>query len=185
MTHRDRGKLVNGGYPETNSPPSHSTITPPSFLYQTSPLNASNISNLQQIDGNISLTDSLPSIDTNPENFNISVHISSRSTKKVNFASTINSSNLITIRRCDKLIEAANLPTVITLNPRSLYNKREEFATLVDQVEAKVCFVSETWERSHKENAPLISEILDIDGLQMGAECCGEKSQRGETCDAH
>ena len=36
--------------------------------------------------------------------------------------------NLITIKRSNKLLEASNLPTVINLNPRSLYNKQNELA---------------------------------------------------------
>lgn len=44
-----------------------------------------------------------------------------------------NHDDLITIKRCNKLLEAANLPVIVTVNPRSLYNKQAEFRTLIEQ----------------------------------------------------
>ena len=55
------------------------------------------------------------------------------------------------------------LPTVININPRSLYNKSEEFSTLVEQYSAQVICVSESWEQ---ENKPL-DEILDMPDYQI------------------
>ena len=57
--------------------------------------------------------------------------------------------NLLTIKRSNKVVEASRLPVVINLNPRSLYNKASEFSTLIEQTEAGVCCISETWDRSH------------------------------------
>ena len=47
---------------------------------------------------------------------------------------------------------AAFLPTIVNINPRSLYNKVDEFCTLVKMESVDVVFVSETWER---EELPL------------------------------
>ena len=80
----------------------------------------------------------------------IPVIVTSTRPEKVKVDRTRNKQNLITIRRDNKLIEAVNLPIVVALNPRSLYNKKNEFSTLIDQTEAGICSVSETWDRSHQ-----------------------------------
>ena len=46
-----------------------------------------------------------------------------------------------------KVLESFQLPTVLNINPRSLYNKKKEFITLVDEEEIDVGCISETWER--------------------------------------
>ena len=71
-----------------------------------------------------------------------------------------------TIRRNNKLIEAINLPKVITLNPRSLYNKKKQFCTLIDQTEADICFVSETWDRSHLPKGVTLSECIQMENYE-------------------
>ena len=53
------------------------------------------------------------------------------------------------INRCS---QALVLPTICNLNPRSVYNKTEEFHTLVKEEEIDVIFMSESWER---ESLPL------------------------------
>ena len=98
--------------------------------------------------------------------------------EKVTPREAIASKNLITIRRSNKLLEATNLPTVITLNPRSLYNKQSNFKTLIEQTEASVCFVSETWERSHTKSGKLLSELLEIDGYRW-AKNIVQRNRRG------
>ena len=74
--------------------------------------------------------------------------------------------NLVTIKRSNKLLEASSLPVVVNLNPRSLYNKQEEFRTMIEQTEAGVCCVSETWDRSHVSGGSLISDLIQIDGYR-------------------
>ena len=63
-----------------------------------------------------------------------------------------------TIRRNNLVLQSMILPTVMNLNPRSVYNKHEELSTLIEQYSAEVICVSESWE---KENKPL-EEILDL-----------------------
>ena len=41
--------------------------------------------------------------------------------------------NLTVIKRSNKVCEALNLPKVLNLNPRSIYNKIDEFATFVTE----------------------------------------------------
>ena len=122
-----------------------------------------------QLDGNSSFIDNLDLfLSENSSCEHIPVVFGNRpeQTECENARHGSNRKNLRTIHRSNKLIQAADLPIVITLNPRSLYNKKSNFRTLIEQTDAGICFVSETWERSHKENAPLISEILDIDGYK-------------------
>ena len=51
------------------------------------------------------------------------------------------------IKRNNTLLEATKLPSVMNLNPRSLYNKVEEFSLLVEQYESDLIILSETWDR--------------------------------------
>ena len=55
---------------------------------------------------------------------------------------------------------------MVNLNPRSLYNKQEEFCTMIEQTEAGVCCVSESWDRSHEAKGTLISDRIKIDGYR-------------------
>jgi hypothetical protein len=44
-----------------------------------------------------------------------------------------NLKNLVTVKRSNKVIEALSLPKVLNLNPRSIYNKKNEFVTFVEE----------------------------------------------------
>ena len=48
------------------------------------------------------------------------------------------SRNLITVKRSDKIIEALSLPKVLSMNPRSIYNKLAEFVTFVKEEEVSL-----------------------------------------------
>lgn len=67
-------------------------------------------------------------------------------------------SNLTTICRSNKAVQALNLPIVININPRSLNNKVESFKTYIVEEEIDLAFISESHER---EGHPL------VDSLQM------------------
>lgn len=45
--------------------------------------------------------------------------------------------------------QALNLPTICNINPRSIYNKADEFHTLVEEEELDLIFISESWEREY------------------------------------
>ena len=51
----------------------------------------------------------------------------------------------------------------MNINPRSIYNKTDDFALLVDQYEADVICMSETWERPKVE----LKEILKLDNFEI------------------
>ena len=104
-----------------------------------SPPNQENII-LPQLDGNHSFL----SDNSDVEQFHIPVHISAY--RQANQGSQIghNKQNLRTIKRNNKILEAANLPITVVLNPRSLYNKQSNFITMIEQTESDVCLISET-----------------------------------------
>ena len=55
--------------------------------------------------------------------------------------------NIKNIKRSNKLLQALNLPTIMNVNPRSIYNKKEEFHTFVEEYSIDCVFMSESWER--------------------------------------
>ena len=80
--------------------------------------------------------------------------------------------NLTIVKRSDKALQALNLPIIANINPRSVYNKIEEFHTFVEQEEVDITFMSESWEREEKtlkdiiklENHDIISNVFKRKG---------------------
>ena len=56
---------------------------------------------------------------------------------------------MTTIKRSNKLVQALDLPSMINLNPRSIYNKLEEFITYVEEESIDLVFMSESHERCY------------------------------------
>ena len=67
--------------------------------------------------------------------------------------------NNITIVRSNNVIQALDLPVVVNLNPRSVYNKIDEFHTLVQEEDVDIIFMSESWERESKT----LKEIINLE----------------------
>ena len=55
--------------------------------------------------------------------------------------------NLIVIKRSNKIGQALNLPKVLNINPRSIYNKKSEFETFVKEESVELICMSEAFER--------------------------------------
>lgn len=70
---------------------------------------------------------------------------------------------LVTIKRNDKFEEAFDLPKVLVLNPRSIYNKIDQFKTFIIEKDVDLVFMSESWER-HDE--PLTS-LINVDNYKV------------------
>ena len=51
----------------------------------------------------------------------------------------------------------------MNLNPRSIYNKTEEFSLLLEQYNVDVCTISESWERDNLS----LSQLLKLDDYQI------------------
>ena len=96
----------------------------------------------------------------------IPVKISSRKAEKHQFKDS-NNKNVKTVKRSNKFIQALQLPVIANLNPRSVYNKVDEFHTFVQEEEVDILFMSESWEREylkldqiiHLENHTVISNV--------------------------
>ena len=76
------------------------------------------------------------------------------------------------MKRNNKLVQALDLPTICNMNPRSIYNKAEEFCAFVDQESASLIFMSESWERENLtldqiiklENYTIVSNVSQRTG---------------------
>ena len=77
-------------------------------------------------------------------------------------------------KNSDKFKQALHLPTLCNINPRSLYNKKSEFRTFIEQESIDVAFISETWE---KENETL-KDIIDIENYRIVANV-SQRNGRG------
>ena len=73
------------------------------------------------------------------------------------------SKNLIVVKRSNKVIQALSLPRVLNINPRSIYNKSEEFVTFVKEEEVDLICMSESWEREELT----LDEIIVIDDYDV------------------
>ena len=71
--------------------------------------------------------------------------------------------NLKVIKRNNYVYQALSLPKICNINPRSIYNKRKEFTTFVEQQEIDVVFMSESWERQY---LPL-HQIFELDDFTI------------------
>ena len=121
-------------------------------------ISSSLFSDVFQLDGNISVSENSAN-----EMFTIPVQISQ-------FRNEIPTRNqkqglptLTTLKRNSLILQSMVLPTVINLNPRSIYNKTDELYLLIEQYEADVICISESWER---DDLPLV-EQLDLENFEI------------------
>ena len=135
--------------------------------------NISNLTDIFQVDGNISLlTESVNISEVIDEPSPIPVHISSQRSNisvivnqfyRRQYPAVARTPCRVTIRRSNRILEATQLPVIMLLNPRSIYNKLEEFRTMMEQMEVDICAISESWDR---ENLP-IENILQMEGYKI------------------
>ena len=60
-----------------------------------------------------------------------------------------NKENIPKMKKSNNLYQALNLPTLCNMNPRSVYNKLNEFHTFVEEEQVDCIFLSESWERDY------------------------------------
>ena len=125
------------------------------------------VSDLFQLDGNVTLFDDSQIRQDGAELepnlvYSIPVHISefrneepSRNIRRIPTRKTIKRSNI--------LLQSMELPVVMNLNPRSIYNKTEDLYVLLEQYQAEVICISESWER---EDLPL-KQLLDLENFEI------------------
>ena len=118
------------------------------------------ISDICQVDGNVSQFDE--QLNSNQKGEKIPVQISQcRTRAKFNFEVRIPVRK--TLRRNNVVLQAIELPVVMNINPRSIYNKADQFKLLLEQYEADVVLVSESWER---ENYTL-KQLLQLENFKV------------------
>ena len=117
--------------------------------------NLSTISDIQQLDGNQSLDITVE------QHEKIPVIVTNRIIKQEKEECRITVRK--TIKRNNLLMQSMELPTVININPRSIYNKCEEFSTLVEQYEADLICMSESWDRTDYK----LEELIQIENYRV------------------
>ena len=80
------------------------------------------------------------------------------------------------VRKNDKALAAVNLPTVVNLNPRSVFNKINEFHDMVEQYEVDLVLMSESWER---ENLTL-RDIIKLQNFDIITNVVQRQTVRGK-----
>ena len=122
--------------------------------------NLSSYSNIPQCDGNISLSSSF-----DDDNCTVPLYIPvviSQSRQKSEVIRRLPPVRK-TLRRNNMILQSVELPVVINLNPRSIYNKTEDFRLILEQYSADCLTISESWERDNLS----LSELLDLENYQI------------------
>ena len=83
--------------------------------------------------------------------------------------------NLIVIHRSNKIGQALNLPKVLNLNPRSIYNKKEEFMTFVKEHDVSLICMSESWERESLG----LDKLITLDNYEIISSVSQRKEKGG------
>ena len=65
---------------------------------------------------------------------------------------------------------------VLNVNPRSMYNKVEEFKTLIEQLDCQLCFISESWDRSGLS----IESLIQIENYRFVKNVCQRNGRGGK-----
>ena len=121
---------------------------------------------IPQFDGNVSVC-SLDSISVkvsescNLSEYPIPVLITQRQPKlcqpdRVSTRVTIN-------HQSKKLSTATQLPIVVHLNPRSIYNKKSEFKIMIEQLDCDLCCISESWDRDNMG----LENVINMEGYHI------------------
>ena len=83
--------------------------------------------------------------------------------------------NLKTINRSNKICQALILPKVLNINPRSIYNKKDEFLTFVKEEKVQLICISESWE---KESLPL-DKLIKMENFEVISNVSQRKGKGG------
>ena len=95
--------------------------------------------------------------------YQIPVLLSNRCQPQSHYQPHARNRNLKTVKRSNKSLEALELPSVMNLNPRSIYNKIDEFHTLVSELEVDLVCMSESWERE----GLTLDQIITLENYQV------------------
>ena len=97
--------------------------------------------------------------ESNPKNI-IQVHVTNnrKTYRKPRNQKSIKSNN-ITIKRSNKIVQSLNLPVILNINPRSIYNKIIQFQTFIKEHDVDLICMSESWERESLQ----LNEIIQLE----------------------
>ena len=79
------------------------------------------------------------------------------------------------IKNVRKIQEALDLPTLCNINPRSIYNKIEEFHEFVKQESVHLIFMSESWERE----SLTLEKVIKLKNYEVISNVNQRKGQGG------
>ena len=82
---------------------------------------------------------------------------------------------LTVVKRSNKVFQALNLPKVLNLNPRSIYNKKEEFMTFVKEHDVSLICMSESWERESLG----LDKLITLDNYEIISSVSQRKEKGG------
>ena len=87
-----------------------------------------------------------------------------------------------TVHRSYKLLQSLHLPKIANINPRSIYNKVDEFCTFVSEEEIDVVFMSESHERwypTKKGEDQTLNELISLEDHIVISNPCQRKGKGG------
>jgi hypothetical protein len=125
---------------------------------------ADNCSFLEQLDGNISISSSNSSICDVPPQL-IPVQVGYRPNSHLSAIRLPPARK--TIRRDNKVLQAATLPKISNYNMRSLMPKCANFGIDMENRNCSLSFLTEVWEKSeNKKHQSKVEELLEMKGLK-------------------
>ena len=74
-----------------------------------------------------------------------------------------------------KIVEAINLPKVLNMNPRSIYNIKEELSVFIKEETVDVICVSESWEREGET----LEKVIKLDDYKVISNVYQRKEKGG------
>ena len=80
-----------------------------------------------------------------------------------------------TIRRNNNVCQALSLPSIMNINPRSIYNSVDQFRTFIEQQNISVIFMSESWEREYLS----LNELIQLENYQVISNVFQRKGRGG------
>ena len=114
---------------------------------------------IPQYDGNVTLESEY---DIERESNPIPVIITATRPTKPS-VSPRNTANIPIKYQSKKVFTATQLPVVVNLNPRSVYNKKKEFKDMMKQLDVDICCMSESWDRKNMG----LEKVIQMDDYQI------------------
>ena len=114
---------------------------------------------IPQYDGNVTLDSDYES---ESDNYPIPVIITNSRPSKL-CVSPRKTCNIPVRYQSKKVFTATQLPVIVNLNPRSVYNKRQEFKDMMKQLDVDICCMSESWDRKNKG----LEKVINMDGYHI------------------